>query len=55
MVTIIWAIGKKSSESDYGYNEADALVIVPRDPWLGWAQLHPGHYSSHSTGLSLEQ
>ena len=37
VVTIIWAIGKKSSESDYGDNEADALVIVPPDPWLGAA------------------
>ena len=55
VVTIIWAIRKKSSESDYWwYNEAAALVIVPRDPWLGWAQQHT-HYSPHTSGLSLEQ
>ena len=33
VIKTIWAIRKKSSESDYGSNEAgDALIIVPRDP-----------------------
>ena len=33
VIKTIWAIRKKSSESDYGNNEAsDARIIVPRDP-----------------------